>query len=529
MSNRPPTRGLWVLLNLLTLTTFAISQSLYQAIVGNREFVVLNRITHGDLLLIIVVFDVLPAAVLTLLWAVVRRWRPSLAAPFLSLGYFLLLIPFALELHKKYVSPAVHFSHNTVLILIPLVIAALVVFRYRQEFDRFLLLLSPVIVLFPAMFLWRAWPEVSPVTAPPPLSMQSAAVGAQPAPPIFMLVLDEFTRPALLDGHGNIDGSRFPNFARLAQQSTWFNNATANAGATTLAIPVILTGDLPGAYDPSATYPRNLFRLLAPRYNVTIHEVETRFCTSPAYHCPDAERIESKRHLLLEVAKLYLLRIAPLSTILQLQADELRDEQERFREFLGEIRPVAAGKPVLQFMHHELPHSPYMLTPDGAIRLRSPSSFYPELTGNREVIERLRNDYEMQLQFVDRELGAFLDALNSAGLYDQALVIVTADHGVSWKLNAPGRILNDVNADMILAIPLFIKLPGQSKPAVVSEDVQSIDLLPTIAAIAGVQLPWQVDGRDIFAAHPAPRKKIADDGNGHRYEYPEDFAAAQPH
>lgn len=56
---------------------------------------------------------------------------------------------------------------------------------------------------------------------------------AKPHPPIFILVLDEFTRPALLDGGDKIDAARFPHFAELAQRSTWFNNATANAENTT--------------------------------------------------------------------------------------------------------------------------------------------------------------------------------------------------------------------------------------------------------------------------------------------------------
>ncbi len=53
-----------VFVALLSLTTFAIAQSVYQAIAGNPEFITLNRITHGDLLLIVLVFNVAPAVVL---------------------------------------------------------------------------------------------------------------------------------------------------------------------------------------------------------------------------------------------------------------------------------------------------------------------------------------------------------------------------------------------------------------------------------------------------------------------------------
>ncbi len=516
-------RFLKVFLGLLTLTTFAIAQSVYQAVVGNPEFIQLNRVTHGDLLLIVFVFNVIPAAVFALLWTLTHRLNGRLAAGFLSLSFFLLLAPFLLELHKRYVSPVLRFHHNTMLLIIPVAVAAIIVFRFREEFERLLLVLSPVVILFPALFLWRAWREVSPIVTPP---AATEAAAPRSRPPVFILLLDEFTRTALLDSNGKIDGSRFPNFARLARESTWFDNATANAEATTRAIPVIVTGNFPQGYDPSdAAYPDNLFRLLAPTYDITIREEETRFCTSPEYHCPDAARVSSKIHLLRAVADLYLLRIAPLFIVLRVQAGQLQEELERFRDFLAAIEPASGGKPVLEFMHHELPHSPYLLTPDGTIHPRSPGSFYPALAGDREALQILRNNYELQVEFVDRELGEFLDRLKAAGVYDQALVIVTADHGVSWKTDAPGRVLSEANADMIFAIPLFIKLPGQTKPAVSDADVQSIDLLPTIASVVGVKVPWPVAGRDIYGANSAPRQKIMIDANGRKFEYPPTFAA----
>ncbi len=528
MPNSSTVRFLRVFLGLLTLTTFAIAQSVYQAVVGNPEFIRLNRVTHGDLLMIVLVCNVVPAAIFALLWAFIRRWNGRLAAGFLSLSFFLLLTPFFFELHKRYVSPLTHFRHNTILILVPLAITAAIVFRYRSEFERSLLVLSPIVILFPTLFLWGAWHEVSPVVAPP-ITMQTGVAATQPGPPVFLLVLDEFTRAALLDSSGNIDASRFPNFARLARESTWFDNATANAEATTRAIPVIVTGNFPQGYDPSdAAYPHNLFRLLAPKYNITIREKETRFCTSPEYQCPDAARVSSRTHLLRAVTDLYSLRVAPLSIVLRVQAEQLQEERERFRDFLAGIRLASVGKPVLEFMHYELPHSPYMLTPDGAIHPASPSSFYPSLAGNLEVLQRLRNDYEMQVEFVDRELGEFLDRLKQAGVYDKALVIVTADHGVSWKVDVPGRVLSEANADMIFAIPLFIKLPGQTKPMISNADVQSIDLLPTIAAIVGTKVPWTVAGRDIYGANTVPRQKIMIDANGRSFEYPSTFAATAP-
>lgn len=516
-----------VFVALFSLTTFAVAQSVYQAIVGNAEFVVLDQITHADLFLIILCFNLVPAVVLALLWLGAQQVSAAVADKFLSAAFLLLLTPFLMELHKRYLSPVLRFPHNSVLLVFPLAIAAALVFLYRAEFERILLVLSPVMLIFPALFLWHAWHEVS-LTEPAPISATAnfaAADAGKQHPPIFILILDEFTRLALLDSDGNIDAARFPHFAELAKQGTWFSNATANAEYTTRSIPVIVTGNFPSGNDPSdAAYPNNLFRLLAPEYDVTIHEVVTRFCVGPEYRCPDAERVQQRGHLLEAVAKLYLLRIAPKSVVVALQAADLRQEQRRFREFLGEINAQSGAKPVLQFMHLELPHAPYMLTADGAIHEESPSGFDPQFAGDTALLRRLRNDYEMQIKFVDRELGEFIDKLKQAGLYDRALIVVTSDHGVSWKTDAPGRTLTSANADMIFPVPLFIKLPGQTEGRASNQDAQSIDLLPTISAIAGVNVPWQTAGHDLFVTGAAPREKIMIDANGKKFAYPPTFA-----
>jgi arylsulfatase A-like enzyme len=175
-------------------------------------------------------------------------------------------------------------------------------------------------------------------------------------------------------------------------------------------------------------------------------------------------------------------------------------------------------------MHLQLPHAPYMLRPDGSIHPESPAGFDPEFAGNAELLSRLHADYEMQVEFVDRELGAFLAKLKQAGLYDSSLILVTSDHGVSWKPEAPGRVLTEENADMIFPVPLFLKLPGQTDGRLSREDVQLMDVLPTITAVVGVRVPWQVEGRNMLTPDQPPRQKIMVDGSGRRFIHDGNFA-----
>ena len=65
--------------------------------------------------------------------------------------------------------------------------------------------------------------------------------------PVVMILLDEFSGVALMDGRHRIDRARLPSFARLADDATWYRNATSVADFTDRAVPAILTGERPGA------------------------------------------------------------------------------------------------------------------------------------------------------------------------------------------------------------------------------------------------------------------------------------------
>ena len=149
------------------LTTIALSQSMYEAISGNAKFVVLNGISRAELLLVILIFNLLPAVCVAIVWRLISGWRPDAGDTFLSFSFLVLLTPFLFELHKHFLSRLLAFPHNTILVLLPLALAAWICFRLRNEFMQFLLVLSPVIVVFPALFLWHTWHQVSPPVVSP--------------------------------------------------------------------------------------------------------------------------------------------------------------------------------------------------------------------------------------------------------------------------------------------------------------------------------------------------------------------------
>jgi hypothetical protein len=99
--------------------------------------------------------------------------------------------------------------------------------------------------------------------------------------------------------------------------------------------------------------------------------------------------------------------------------------------------------------------------------------------------------------YADRLVGRVLDRLRAIDRFDDALVIVTADHGISFTPSTPIRFPTAEQYDEMLWVPLLVKAPGQTEGRVDDRNAQSIDILPTIADYLGVDLPWEVDGHSL--------------------------------
>ena len=122
----------------------------------------------------------------------------------------------------------------------------------------------------------------------------------------------------------------------------------------------------------------------------------------------------------------------------------------------------------------------------------------------------------LQLQYVDTVVGALVSQLRDAGLYDDALLIVTADHGTSLRSGFPFLRATEASFVDIAAVPLFFKSPGQRQGETVDANVETIDILPTLAVALGVRLPWTTDGANVldpaWSGRPAKTMLVAGGG-----------------
>jgi Sulfatase len=111
------------------------------------------------------------------------------------------------------------------------------------------------------------------------------------------------------------------------------------------------------------------------------------------------------------------------------------------------------------------------------------------------LVDQVYQQHLIQVEFVDTILGQVLGQLDRAGIYDDSLVVVVADHGIAIKPDVVHRrvVLPDTVGE-IAAVPLFIKRPHQTVGGVDDYRAETIDVLPTIADVLDIDLPWTTDG-----------------------------------
>ena len=181
---------------------------------------------------------------------------------------------------------------------------------------------------------------------------------------------------------------------------------------------------------------------------------------------------------------------------------------ERPLQVMRFIKNISLSEhPTLYYLHVVIPHEPWRYLPSGK-EYCQPAEYKrirglgeEETWGSDEwpVIQAYQR-YLLQVGFTDKLLGAIIDRVKAVGLYNRSLIIVTADHGVSFRTNDKRRPITKTNYQDIMPVPLLIKVPNQVKGEVSDRNVESIDILPSIADILGISLPWSVDGQSIFNA-----------------------------
>jgi len=130
--------------------------------------------------------------------------------------------------------------------------------------------------------------------------------------------------------------------------------------------------------------------------------------------------------------------------------------------------------PFFLFIHFFDPHAPYH--------------------HHNEFKDLFSNAYDEEIAYMDFHIGKILYLLKEKNIYDKSLIIAFGDHGEGLGEhgeNAHGLFLYDST----LKVPLIIKLPyNKSHGKIVQQQVQLVDIMPTILDCLGINRKLKLDG-----------------------------------
>jgi hypothetical protein len=531
--------GCLAFLHLAVVTTFAITQPVYDRLTERPAFLADSGLELPGVVLLVVLLSVIVPAIVAGVVIAAGRMLPRLRDSIYAIAVFGLLVVISLPFAKR-----ISFLPGWQILFVALGLAAAGTWSYFR-FRRCRSLVTaaaPAIAIFPIVFLFY-----SPVHSlfVEPLAVRTSR--ENPAP-VVVLVFDEFRGTTLENEQREIDARRFPHFAELARGSTWFRNATSVSPDTWTAVPALLTGKYPAQSQAPlpGDLPQNLFSVLdtAGGYSEAVFEPVSRLARSqseasqPAAGNPSVLLVAailptlgrvSLFHLLPDDLHQYLPAIPRLwfglgdssNVDRSLRRGVFRynwgeNRREQFDHFLDCLD--GSSQPALYFQHILLPHVPWCYLPSGRNYLKESRQFellnfdthgdLADFWGTDELIViHSQQRHLLQLQFVDRLVGRLLDRLHETGLFENCLLIVTADHGICFQTGEPRRAPDPGNLGDILSIPLFIKFPGQKSGAVSDRNVESIDILPTISDVLGIRMRMPIDGQSLLDANSPERNE----------------------
>lgn len=187
-----------------------------------------------------------------------------------------------------------------------------------------------------------------------------------------------------------------------------------------------------------------------------------------------------------------------------------QESAEDMQGLLGRVRGFFAGRgasrrPLFLFLHTYAVHNYYDARAEAAELAevsapRGRKQYVDCVLGRKscgpESWHELERLYRAELELFDRGFGELVAELDSAGVWQDALVILVSDHGEGFeperaRIHHGGRLHQDQ-----LAIPFLVRAPGLGARAE-AERVSLIDVMPTVLDFVGAPVPAGLDGRSL--------------------------------
>ncbi|MEO1990073.1 MAG: choline-sulfatase [Martelella sp.] len=369
-------------------------------------------------------------------------------------------------------------------------------------------------------------------------------------PNILVLMVDQLAGTLFPDGPA--DFLHTPNLKKLAARSARFQNAYTGSPLCAPARASFMAGQLPRrtrVYDNAAEFapdiPTYAHHLRRAGYQTALsgkmhfvgpdqmHGFEERLTTdvypadygwTPDYRKP-GERIDWWYHNMGSVTGA---GIGEITNQLEYD-DEVAYEAVRKIYDLGRRKEDRPFMLTVSFTH---PHDPYVarkkywdlyedcdhLDPEigtldydqqdnHAKRILDANDWH-KATIDKQDIRNARRAYFANVSYIDDKIGEILEALDSVGFGEDTAIVFVSDHGD--MLGERGLWYKMCFYEGSARVPLMVAAPGV-EPGLVKTPASSIDITPTLADIAGIDLgeiaPW-VDGESLLPVAAGAARKL---------------------
>jgi arylsulfatase A-like enzyme len=182
-----------------------------------------------------------------------------------------------------------------------------------------------------------------------------------------------------------------------------------------------------------------------------------------------------------------------------------RINQEAMKWLDGLAQSPNKSAPVFLHIHYMEPHHPYAPLPEGLAHVASaqtpPSveranatAFFGHLVPlEPDVLQNLKDVYDAEVFSVDMGLRALFKDLEQRHILDNAIVVLTADHGEEFKEH--GLIGHEKTLyEEVVHVPLIMLVPGHSEHEDIDQVVGLVDVTPTLIDMAGGTLSPTFEG-----------------------------------
>ena len=510
-------------LTYLSLSTMAIAQPILDLYGKNPTVFSAAKLSSFEVAMFVSIIVLLPAVLATGVDRLTRFFGPKVneASRLWMIAGFSFLLGIA-------VARWVNVDGNVGAFGLGFVFAAVVPIAYDKrkavrEWSRWLSVLAVAVAASAVL-------QLQPILFQSDGPASDAVVGNKDVS-VLNIVFDEFPLYSLLSDDGTINAERYPGFAALAQESTWYRNNVAESNFTHQAVPAVLASAIPQQEGgPFLTqYPKNIFTLFAGKTSVGGIEPVTSLCPKSVCKGPDIAtslfEFSRFKNFMRDAGYVYGQRVLP--PLLRRYVPSIEGTwggfgavANKFKEqfdlgALSQVDAIVDGTQAyiddsdqrVQVVHALVPHAPWRITPDNRVAPLSPSIS----TSNPDSEEGVRDTYQTflyQVAAADNLIVDVMSKLKKSGKWDNTMLVVTADHGISFVPTLPQRHTDFSEKETvsdIYRIPTFIKYPKQIKGVVSDCAISNLDLLPTIIETTGTKTSWTFGGKSVAQLCPSNR------------------------